>query len=94
MTPLHFAIRNARVEAASGAVQQARTILKGATAKARAQGYLGVELEARSALVDAEVFHGNRQVGCTLLSGLQRDASKAGFGVVAHDTSPAASKCR
>jgi len=93
MIPLQFAIRTARIEAASGDVQLAHTILKGVLTKARAKGYLGVELDARSALIEAEVFHGNMKVGCVLLSGLQRDAAKTGFAAT-HVVSAAAGKCR
>jgi tetratricopeptide (TPR) repeat protein len=83
---LSVAITVARVEAASGdavTVAGARTDLEAVRAKARKDGRLGVEFEARLALGEVELLSGHSAAGRSRLEDLEREAITRGFGLVA-----------
>jgi len=80
---LAFAAARARSEAASQEMGTAKTILKGALAKATRSGYVGYQLESRLALEEIELKSGKSAASRARLEQLQKDAKAKGFDLIA-----------
>jgi tetratricopeptide (TPR) repeat protein len=87
---LRFAIAAARVSAATGKVDQAKSSLAGVLGDAVKYGYLGYELEARLAQGAIEAKSNNGNVGREHLRELARIAGSKDFGLIARDALAAA----
>ncbi|MET0167603.1 MAG: hypothetical protein ABW318_21735, partial [Vicinamibacterales bacterium] len=89
---LTVAIEAARVRAASGNdadVAEAAKVLKNAIADATREGLTGVLLQARLALGEVEITHGDRASGRSRLVVVQKEATAKGFLLVARKASAA-----
>ena len=71
----------ARVQAAQGDVEGARSELRQASAKAAEQGIVPASLEARLALGEIELAHGDREKALRDLEAVRQEAEARGFRV-------------
>ena len=89
---LTVAIEAARVRAASGSqadVAESASVLKKAITDATKEGLTGLLLQARLALGEVEITHGDRASGRSRLAVVQKDATAKGFLLVARKASAA-----
>jgi hypothetical protein len=89
---LTVAIEAARVRAASGNradVADVTKVLKNAVADATKEGLTGLLLQARLALGQVEITHGDRASGRSRLVVVQKEATAKGFVLVARKASAA-----
>jgi eukaryotic-like serine/threonine-protein kinase len=87
---LRFAITAARVSAAAGKMDLAKSSLVDALGEATKKGYLGYQLEARLAMGKIEMKADNGHLGIGHLRELARTAKSKDFGLIARDASAAA----
>ncbi len=87
---LRFAITAARVSAAAGKMDQAKSSLVDALGEATKKGYLGYQLEARLAMGKIEMKVDNGRLGIVHLREVARTAKSKDFGLIARDASAAA----
>jgi DNA-binding winged helix-turn-helix (wHTH) protein/tetratricopeptide (TPR) repeat protein len=87
---LRFAITAARVSAAAGKMDQAKSSLVDALGEATKKGYLGYQLEARLAMGKIEMKADNGRLGIVHLREVARTAKSKDFGLIARDASAAA----
>jgi hypothetical protein len=87
---LKFAITAARVSAAAGKLDQAKSTLVGALGDATKNGYLGYEFEARLALGAIETKSSKGSGGHEHLRQLARAAGAKDFRLIARDALEAA----
>jgi len=78
-----FSITSARVTAASGKVNEAQNTLHSTLAEAKKSGHFRFQLEARLALLEIELHHGNRVSAKAGLQTLQNEADAKGFALIA-----------
>jgi tetratricopeptide (TPR) repeat protein len=87
---LTVAIEAARVRAASGNhadVADAAKVLKNAVPDATKEGLTGLLLQARLALGQVEIMHGDRASGRSRLGDVQKEATAKGFLLIARKAS-------
>jgi DNA-binding winged helix-turn-helix (wHTH) protein/tetratricopeptide (TPR) repeat protein/TolB-like protein len=82
---LRFAITAARVSAAVGKMDQAKSSLADTLGDATKKGYLGYQLEARLAMGRIEMKADNGRKGIEHLRELARTAKSKNFGLIARD---------
>ncbi len=70
-------------------VAEGSSSLKSTIASARSLGLIGIEFEARLTLGKLEMRYGNPNAGRTRLAALEKQASAAGFGLIAHNAAMA-----
>jgi DNA-binding winged helix-turn-helix (wHTH) protein/tetratricopeptide (TPR) repeat protein len=87
---LRFAITAARVSAAAGRMDQAKSSLVDALGEATKKGYLGYQLEAQLAMGRIEMKADKGRIGIEHLRELARTAKSKDFGLIARDALAAA----
>ena len=86
---IHVAIADARIRAASGKTVEAARLLENNLRQAQKAGFVGLQLDARLALGEAEIRAGNVIQGHTRLEALERDATAKGFALIARKAAAA-----